>query len=131
MNNLTTRIFKIWAYNISHSFLIIRSPLKFPDQEGFKEGYEYNIDIEFSAVAYLDIPAILDGVIIKELRDNIPPKFYRFKFELNYKIFEIESEKNLYYVVAGNYRIGKNKWLNDSRITNVNLEYDFILEGSS
>lgn len=54
MNELKNRLFKIWAYTVSHNFLILRSTLKYPDQEGYNDSFKYNIDIEFSAVAYLE-----------------------------------------------------------------------------
>lgn len=130
MNELINRVFKIWSYTVSHSFLIIRSPLKFPDQEGFNELYSYNIDIEFSAVVYIDIPNFFHGMIIKEIEKDIPEKLQHFKKELGFKIFEIESEGKSYYISAGNYRIGKNKWISEDRITNMNLEYDDIIATS-
>ncbi len=130
MNHLKDRVFKIWAYTVSHSFLILRSPMKFSDQEGYNEFYDYNIDLEFSAVAYLDLPVFLQGIEIKEIKENIPQKLLRYRTDLGYKVFEIQSENNLFYVVAGNYRIGKNKWLTEDRIINMNLEYVEILATS-
>lgn len=130
MNNLSYRVFKIWAYTVSHSFLILRSPMRFPDQDDFNEIYSYNIDIEFVAVAYLDIPNVLNGIEITELIDNIPVKLQHYKMDLGFKIFEIKSENNLFYIVAGNYRVGKNSWLNEDRIANMNLEYDEIISTS-
>jgi len=130
MNELLNRTFKLWAYTVSHCFLILRSPLKFPDQDGFDNNYKYNIDIEFSAVAYLDIPTLLHGVEIKELTDAIPEKLRHFKSDLGYKIFEVKSDKKVYYIVAGSYRVGKNTWVNEDRVLNMNLEYDSILGAS-
>lgn len=43
------------------------------------------------------------------------------------KIFEINSGEKKYYIVAANYRIGKNYWINEDRIKDMNLEYDEIL----
>lgn len=130
MNDILNRTFKIWAYTVSHSFLILRSPMKFPDQDDYNEYYDYNIDIEFSAVAYLDLPNILKGIEIRELTERIPEKLIHYKNDLEFKIFEIKSENNIFYIVAGNYRIGKNKWLNEDRIVNLNLEYDEIITTS-
>jgi hypothetical protein len=130
MNEILNRVFKMWAYTVSHSFLILRSPMKFPDQDDYNELYGCNIDIEFSAVAYLDLPNILKGIEIKELAGRIPEKLTHFKDDLGFKIFEIKSENNKFYVVAGNYRIGKNKWLNEDRTVNFNLEYDEIIAKS-
>ncbi|MNI10945.1 hypothetical protein D3C73_640740 [compost metagenome] len=101
--------------------------MKFPDQEDWNRSYAYNIDIEFSAVVYVDLPTILNGIVIIELLDNIPEKFQDFKLKFGHKIFEIKSSGNSYYIVAGNYRIGKNTWLNKDRIIDMNLEHDSII----
>lgn len=130
MNELLDRTFKIWAYTVSHSFLILRSPLKYPDQVIFSESEKFNIDIEFSAVAYLDIPSILPGVIIHQIENSIPKKLRHYRNKPGYKIFEITSENNQYYIVAGSYRVGKSRWLSEDRIQNMNLEYDEIIATS-
>jgi hypothetical protein len=130
MDELINRVFKIWAYTVSHCFLILRSSLKYPDQEEFDENCTYNIDIEFSAVAYIDIPTTLQGIEIKELLDNIPDELLSYKLNLGYKIFELKSRNRAYYIVAGSYRVGKNKWINQDRILNMNLEYDTIITTS-
>lgn len=130
MEELVNRVFKIWAYTVSHCFLILRSPQKFPDQGDFDENHSYNIDMEFSAVAYIDIPTILNGVEIRELIDKVPEKFQQYKTEQGYKIIEIKSNSRCYYIVAGSYRIGKNKWIAEDRISNMNLEYDSIIATS-
>ncbi len=130
MKELKNRIFKIWAYTSSHSILILRSPLKYPDQEGYNESYIHNLDIEFSAVAYLDIPNIMEIIIINEIDSNIPLKLQYTKTKLGYKIFEIKSDGNTYYIAAGSYRIGKNKWISEDRVQNMNLEYDEIIATS-
>jgi hypothetical protein len=127
MKELKNRKFKLWAYTVSHSFLILRSPLKFSDEEGYSDFYDYNIDIEFSAVAYLDIPNMLRDIQIHELSINVPKKLEYYKKKLGFKVFEIQSESNFYYIVAGGYRIGKNKWISEDRIQDMSLEYDEIL----
>jgi hypothetical protein len=130
MNELINRVFQIWAYTVSHCFLLLRSPLKFPDQDGFDENHSYNIDIEFSAVAYIDIPTLLSGIEITELINNIPEKFQQFKTDQGYKIFQLKSNEKNYYIVAGSYRIGKNKWVAEDRVLNMNLGYDSIIATS-
>lgn len=130
MNELKYRLFKIWAYTVSHNFLILRSPLKYPDQEGYNDFCKYNIDIEFSAVAYLDIPSVMNGIYIHQIECNIPEKLQYYKNELNYKVFEINSDGKLYYIVAGSYRIGKSAWDLEDRIQNMYLEYDEIIATS-
>ena len=121
------RTFKIWAYTISHNFLIIRSPMLFEDMNGYNEILNYNIDIEFTAVIYMNIPSVLSGFKIKELKNNIPDLY---KIYDDFKVYEIESNGNKYYIVAGNYPIGTNKWLFEHRITDMTLQYDNILTTS-
>ncbi|WP_299466261.1 hypothetical protein [uncultured Microscilla sp.] len=127
MKKIYKRQFKIWGYTVSHSFLILRSPMKYKDVVGFSEEESHNIDIEFFAVAYLDIPNILSGIELGEVKDNIPEKFKRYVKEHKYKVFEIKSEQNIYHIVAGGYSIGKNTWDIEDRISNMHLKHDEIL----
>ena len=132
MNNLIKRSFKIWAYTVSHGFLILRSPMRFPDQDDYDEIYDCNIDIEFTAVAYIDLPYSFLGLAIRELTENIPDKYIHYKNDLGFKVFEINSGGNIYHIVAGSYIIGENKWpLGEDRITNYRLEHDAILADST
>ena len=57
-------------------------------------------------------------------------KFIMFKPSLGFKVFEIVTNDNIFYVVAGNYQVGKNNWLNENRIYDPMLEYDEILASS-
>jgi hypothetical protein len=127
MNNLLNRTFKIWAYTVSHNFLILRSPLVPKDVDDFKDSYDYNLDIEFTYVQYMDIPATLIISSLTELIINIPEKFHFYNIVLKCKVFEVISNDNRYYIVAGSYRIGTNKWINEDRISNMSLAYDEIL----
>lgn len=130
MNYLSNRIFRIWAYTVSHCFLLLRSPQLFEDVEGYSNATNYNVDIEFWGVAYLELPDILKGITVKEIIENIPEKFHKYSTSLGYKVFEIKSESNFFYVVAAGYRVGKNNWDNEDRILNPNLEYDEIIATS-
>lgn len=127
MNEFSKRLFKFWAYTVSHSFLILRSPRVFPDQDGYDDALEYNIDIEFSAVAYLDVPTIMNGLIINQMEYNIPEKLIHYKLDLGYQIYEIESEGRFYYIVASSCRIGKSRWVSEDRIQNMDLKYEEII----
>lgn len=129
MNNLAVdRTFKLWAYTVSHSTLILRSPMKFEDQAGFKEELSFNIDIEFLSVEYIDLPLCLVGVEIERLIENLPSKFENYKLDvLGLSVFQIKSCDNLYYVIASGYIVGKNKWVAEDRISNMFLQYDEIL----
>jgi hypothetical protein len=128
MSYTSNRVFKIWAYSVSHSFLLLRSSNNEEDEiKAMQEGF--NIDIEFVGVDYLDMPAILQGISIEELKENIPEKFSQYQNSLGHRVFEIKS-KNNYYIVAASYQVGKNNWLNEDRILNPYLEYDEILATS-
>lgn len=130
MKMIENRYFKIWAYTVSHNTLILRSPMKHNDQDDYSEELSFNIDIEFSAVAYVDLPSSFLGFTIKEMVENVPAKFVHYKLEDKYKVFEIISNGNSYFVVAGSYRIGTNKWFSEDRIFNIGLDYDEILATS-
>lgn len=130
MIDLSNRKFKVWAYTVSHSFLILRSPLVFEDVEGYNESLDFNIDIEFTSVIYIDIPNILSGIRITEIKSDIPQKFCSYIKDPNNKLFEIESNGSYFYIVAGGYLIGKNKWFSEDRISNMSLKYDEILASS-
>lgn len=54
----SNRKFKMWAYVVSHSSLLLRSEMKYPDQDDYSEDEGYNIDLEFWAVSYMNIPLI-------------------------------------------------------------------------
>jgi hypothetical protein len=104
--------------------------MKFEDQSDYNEESSFNIDIEFSSVEYLDIPNIFNGLTITELTERIPSKFDHYKNNLNFRVFEIKSNQNLFYIVAGSYVIGKNRWISEDRVSNMSLEYDEIIATS-
>lgn len=120
----SNRVFQTWSYTVSHSTLIIRSAMKFKDQENYDKSLDFNIDIEFSAVMYMDIPSLFNGMEIKEEKNITIDKFKKKGF----KLFEIKSNGTIYYILAGGYRIGKNQWISEDRILNMLLEYDEIIE---
>jgi hypothetical protein len=127
MNYISDRVFKIWAYTVSHSFLILRSPKIFEDVDGYSIATNHNVDIEFWGVSYLDLPNVLNGITVKKIQKNIPQRFRKYANSLDYKVFKIKSEGSVFYVVAAGYRIGKNNWDNEHRISNPNFEYDEII----
>ncbi|SKC85198.1 hypothetical protein [Ohtaekwangia koreensis] len=128
MNEFSHRTFKLWAYTVSHSFLILRSPMLFEDLDGYSSETDYNIDIEFTAVEYLDVPYKFTSLKICELLgDVIPLRLQFYSLKLGFKTFQLQTDEGCYYIVAGSYRIGKNRWVSESRINNPSLEYDEIL----
>ncbi len=126
----SNRKFKMWAYIVSHSSLLLRSEMKFPDQDNYTEDQSYNIDFEFWAVNYINIPTILNNILIKEITEKeVPMEIDKNLLKYNMKIFELESEEKKYYIIAGGLLIGKNQWVNQDRIlnSNLNLEHDEVI----
>lgn len=130
MRFYSNRKFKMWAYVVSHSSLLLRSEMKYSDQDDYSEDQAYNIDLEFWAVSYINIPAYLYEITIneiteKELSIDIDKELLKY----NMKIFKLESAGKKYYIIAGGLLIGKNSWINQDRIFdyNLNLEHDEII----
>ncbi len=73
---------------------------------------------------------MMHGVWLEEICQDIPAKFNRYSTSLGYKVFEIKSAENSFYVVAGGCRVGKNNWVTEDRVSNFMLEYDEILASS-
>lgn len=121
------RLFKVWAYTVSHSFLLLRSPMLFEDLEGYSDETRFNIDIEFTTVFYLDIPSKLEGIAISEITNEIPDKIKHYASSSGSKIFEIRSNEDRFYIASGGFKVGENYWLSDDRVTNFDLEYDEVL----
>ncbi|WP_419869893.1 hypothetical protein [Chryseobacterium sp. CT-SW4] len=126
----SNRTFKLWAYIVSHSSLLIRSEMKYPDQEEYSDPTSYNIDLEFWAVRYINIPSILYELSIKEIMmEELPEEINKDFLKYDMKVFEIISGDRKYYIIAGGVLIGENKWGNQDRILNLNLnlKHDEIL----
>lgn len=124
------RCFKLWAYTLSHSSLLIRSEMKYPDQDDYSENTSYNIDLEFWSVQYIDIPSSFNGITIKEITSKQLPKRISLEFlKYNMKIFELQSKGLQYYIIAGGLLVGKNRWENQDRVFNYNsnLEHEEII----
>jgi hypothetical protein len=126
----SNRKFRIWAYTVSHSSLLLRSEMKYPDQDNYTESLSYNIDLEFWAVSYINIPSDILGISIREITaEALPKEINKELLIFDMKIFELKSGESKYYIIAGGLLIGKNKWINNDRIFNsdLNLEYDEII----
>jgi hypothetical protein len=126
----SNRNFKIWAYTVSHKSLLLRSYLQFHDEEGYSEDTSYNIDLEFLSVEYIDLQTGLSSMSIsiiekEDLHFDLKKKFNLFKG----KIFEILSDNGRYYIIADSLLIGTNKWVQEDRIFNydLNLDHDKII----
>lgn len=120
----------MWAYITSHSSLLLRSEMKYPDQDDYSENTSYNIDLEFWSVSYINTPTYLYEITIKEItQKELPADIDKELLKYNMKIFELESTGRKYYIIAGGLLVGKNSWINQDRIFdyNLNLKHDEIL----
>ncbi|MCY1660772.1 hypothetical protein [Chryseobacterium sp. SL1] len=126
----SNRKFRIWAYTVSHSSLLLRSEMKYPDQDNYSDSTSSNIDIEFWAVNYINLPSDFFGIHIREITsEELPKEIDKELLKFDMKIFEFISAKSKYYIIAGGILIAQNKWINQDRIFNYgsNLEHDKIL----
>jgi hypothetical protein len=104
--------------------------MKFIDDDGFSEDVSYNIDIEFWAVSFIDIPTLLTNIKIIEISEEFLP--YNIDRELckyNQKVFKLQDTDKTYYIIAGGLLVGINNWENEDRIFNydLNLKHDKVL----
>lgn len=122
------RNYKLWHYYSSHNCLIIRSEKQYPDVK-YQNKYDSNctIDIEFTGVEYVDIPASLEKIAINIVED-IPKKFLKF-INKNEKVFQISTNSiNNYYIIASNLIIGESDWgFDKDKLSDINLEYSNIV----
>ncbi|MCX8531933.1 hypothetical protein [Chryseobacterium luquanense] len=126
----SNRNFRIWAYTVSHSSLLLRSEMKYPDQDNYTDSVSSNIDLEFWEVSYINLPSDFLGLCIREItEESLPKKISRDFLRFDMKIFELKSQKSTYYIIAGGLLVGENKWINQDRIFNYscNLKHDKIL----
>ncbi len=112
MTYKNNRKFKLWAYSVSHSSLIIRSEKQYHDVE-YPSEYVPNctIDIEFSGVEFISLPETLHGLNIR--REN-----GKYSFD----------ENSEHYIKASSCRIGISQFDHtQDRISDLSLDYDEIL----
>lgn len=88
-----------------------------------------NIDIEFVAVTYFEMPETIVGLEIHQL-DVVPDRLQQFINSQYSKVFCLRSNTNDYYVIAGGFQIGTSTWLTENRMWNPDLEYDEIVATS-
>ncbi len=99
------RKFKFWFYQVSHSEAIIRSP-----KVDLNKTYNANIDIYLGDINYIEVPCVLDGILIEkateEERLNLSQKLGK---DINAKkIVVFVSEGKKYYAVASIIKIMEN-----------------------
>lgn len=117
------RIFRIWSYTISHKWLIIRGNQTIAEGQDDYHPDDFNVDIEFTGVCYLQMPSSFDGLSISEI--GISEKHELASY--NGKIFKLNNETQTGYIVADGFIVGKNKWFGKDRIHDMGLKHDEIL----
>lgn len=83
MYYLSDRSFKLWDYNVSHNQLLLRSPQSLD--------FDFNIDVVFWGVKYLDIKTHINGITI------VPKPISEYNNTL-IRINENESDLNVYMI---------------------------------
>lgn len=104
--------------------------MKFIGDDGFTEDVSYNIDVEFWTVTFINIPTSLVGIKIIEISEELLPKSIdRELCKYNQKIFELQDGDKKYHIIAGGLLVGVNRWENEDRIFNydLNLEHDEVI----
>lgn len=109
---IENRLFKIWAYSISHKVLIMRSEMQLPDLDYDKE-YIPNrtIDIEFEDVQKIDSDT-----------EFVLQKISAVK-GVESTEYDISHSSGNSKIIAGNCKIGISEWITESRATDPFLEY--------
>ena len=91
------RKFKVWHYTVSHSQLLIRSV-----------GNDKNIDIYFGNLKYMELPSILDGVLISEATAE-DFEYLKKKVDcVKSKVTVLVSSNRKYYVVSDIVKVMEN-----------------------
>jgi hypothetical protein len=90
-----TRTFQIWTYTVSHAHLLLRSPKE--------PGQSTRIDVLFKNVAWINLPATIEGLVVTEMAPEeteplviVPAEMLRSR-----KIFAVETSRSEGFVVAG------------------------------
>ena len=120
MKHKIDRFFKLWAYSVSHSTLIIRSEKQYEDVI-YDKVYENNVtvDIEFSGVNYMDIPSVFKHLNIEKIDGDMPSKFSQ-EIRQGTKLYCLN---NSFYILASSCIIGESTWSIEDRIHDMSLKY--------
>lgn len=88
------RKFQIWAYNVSHGTLLLRSPRS--------EASQLNVDLLFSGVEFVLLPRYLNGITFFEMSvsDNYFISEHFGELKNCQKPFKIKSKSKTYYIIA-------------------------------
>jgi hypothetical protein len=124
------RKFRIWVYTVSHSSLILRSSMTNEDQDDYSEHTSYNIDLEFWAVSFINIPTTIPNLEISLVAQSVLPDYIAQNYcDHKDKVFEIKADGQSFYIVAAGVLIGRNRWGHKDRIFEFSegLKHDEII----
>lgn len=98
----SNRKFNLTDYFDSHGQMLLRS---YKDEE-----YDYNIDIIFFGVSYINMPISFKNLVITVIEPNdvLNELVYSQKIKQNDRIFEILSDKMKFYIYASFFKVYKN-----------------------
>lgn len=96
------RPFNVYDYLISHGQLLIRSDKN--------KGFDDNIDIIFFSTDYIQIPTYMRGLSLRKIPKPTGPIIgLPDNLQSSDDIYQVESERQKHYVVAGFVRIFSNQ----------------------
>jgi hypothetical protein len=106
----SSRVFKVWEYQVSHGHLLIRSP-QAPAIRSEPEQVT-NLDIHFLGVDYFELPRVLKGV---EIVTPMEAEMERIGSILGTqlapdRLVVLLSENDRFFVVAEGFTITENRW---------------------
>ena len=94
----SNRTFSPWVYTVSHSMLVLRSSY------GASKGEDNNIDLYFTSVDYMAIPATFKGLTVEEDSEMKEiDLLHRYSPSSDSKVFILTSGGERYFVIA--YRV--------------------------
>ena len=106
----STRIFKVWEYQVSHGQLLIRSP-KAPESLSVPVQVT-NLDLSFNGVEYMAIPRLLRGIELVEATAqelDLLSGILDRSIELE-NVFVLRSGTHRFPIVAASFAASENSW---------------------
>ncbi len=97
------RVFNTFDFFLSHGQLLLRSSKN--------KDFEYNVDIIFFDVKYIQTPTSLTNISIKKIEKTELISYESVKSSLNYKgneLFEIDSKGEKFYISAAFFKVYEN-----------------------
>ena len=102
MTFASDRLFQIWDYNVSHSQMLLRSPVS--------PGEIRNIDIVFWGVAYLGIPSRFQGIEVCEATAEEMAAIHSTVGQKYVKpaLYSLSTSGTQFFIAAVGYKVFEN-----------------------